>query len=526
MRFIYRLGKRKYIKKILTSISKRPKSLVKNCFRFEHLETRKMLSTIYWTGNNSIDWSDPYNWSGGIPTSSDDVVMLHDYATINVDLLTNPEIKSMTFSYGSSITGNQFTVNNALNANGTTALISAKVNLLGTVTMLVTSGEPGLRISGNISGSGGIIKTGAGPLTISSSYNTYTGSTTINSGTLTLRGTNAIANSSSVSINNSTLEIEGYNNSTGPITSYKSLITGTTGVLSSTAYTFNGGTVSAILGGSGAVTINSTVTLNRSNTYTGGTTIKGILTINSDSALGAIPSTPQINVTFPVYGNLRADDDLILNANRGISIANNFEAFIETQGHTITINGPISGGGRLGKSWEGMLTLSATNSSYSGGTRIYEGTLSVTSDGALGAVPDTAQTNIIFWGNSALQAGANISLNANRNISLRTGYIATIDTQEYSMTIGGTISGEGAVTKNGAGTLTLGGANTYSGDTIINNGTLELSATGDDAQQSQYSVIKPTANGTLLVSGANYRIGQIYGEGLNGTVVIDAWGNF
>ena len=41
-----------------------------------------------------------------------------------------------------------------------------------------------------------------------------------------------------------------------------------------------------------------------------------------------------------------------------------------------------------------------------------------------------------------------------------------------------TANTSGGLTKNGAGTLTLSGANTYTGNTVVNDGTLDLAATG------------------------------------------------
>ena len=51
---------------------------------------------------------------------------------------------------------------------------------------------------------------------------------------------------------------------------------------------------------------------------------------------------------------------------------------------------------------------------------------------------------------------------------------ATIDTAGYTVTLSGSLSGPGGLTKTDSGTLILAVANTYSGDTTISGGTLQL----------------------------------------------------
>src|SRR5262249_31086676 len=81
---------------------------------------------------------------------------------------------------------------------------------------------------------------------------------------------------------------------------------------------------------------------------------------------------------------------------------------------------------------------------------------------------------------------------------------AVIDTAGFNVTIGqalqhsaivGDNSTDGGLTKNGAGTLTLTGANTYTGNTTVNAGTLEL-AQATLATNSTVTI----SNGAMLQS--------------------------
>jgi autotransporter-associated beta strand protein len=76
-----------------------------------------------------------------------------------------------------------------------------------------------------------------------------------------------------------------------------------------------------------------------------------------------------------------------------------------------------------------------------------------------------------------------------------------------SATLAGAITGSGDVTKNGAGTLTLGGNNTYTGTTTLNAGVLAL--TQSNSARAPYIV----NGGTLQLGSGAYNIGNLSGTG-------------
>ena len=88
---------------------------------------------------------------------------------------------------------------------------------------------------------------------------------------------------------------------------------------------------------------------------------------------------------------------------------------------------------------------------------------------------------------------------------------ATVDTAGFSITIAQSLLGEGGLTKSGGGSLYLNGANTYTGTTLVNQGTLggtgsvsgplTVAATGDLAPGNG-GIGTLTANGALSISGS------------------------
>ena len=136
----------------------------------------------------------------------------------------------------------------------------------------------------------------------------------------------------------------------------------------------------------------------------------------------------------------------------------------DTGSNTDAISGVISGSGALSKIGSGTLILAGANT-YAGGTLLDEGTLGIASNGALGAgaLAMAPGTTLQFEANGLTLSNA-IVLNAD----------PTIDTGSNTDTISGVISGSGSLDKIGSGTLILTAANTYSGPTDVQAGTLGL----------------------------------------------------
>ena len=172
--------------------------------------------------------------------------------------------------------------------------------------------------------------------------------------------------------------------------------------------------------------------------------------------------------------------------------------------YTIGGTGGIAGSTSLTKMGSGTLTLNFANT-YTGGTTIAGGTLSIGTDFDLGAVPSSTTPASIVLSNAALSANTTLTLNANRGITMQAD--STLDVaSSQTLTYTGIIAGPSwNLTKTGPGTLVLGGNhNSYSGNTIISAGILQTG--GDHTTAGTASNLgavpsSPTPNNITLAGG-------------------------
>ncbi len=113
----------------------------------------------------------------------------------------------------------------------------------------------------------------------------------------------------------------------------------------------------------------------------------------------------------------------------------------------------------------------------------YGGTLQVGGTNAIQTGSGNAALNL---NGGTLRAGANFTTSANFNLA---GSTSSINTNGYTATVSGTVSGTGNLSKDGTGTLVLSGNNTYTGGTSINAGNLVVDG-------------NLTSNVTVTTSGA------------------------
>ncbi|MDH4413216.1 MAG: autotransporter-associated beta strand repeat-containing protein [Rhizobium sp.] len=244
----------------------------------------------------------------------------------------------------------------------------------------------------------------------------------------------------------------------------------------------------AIRIGTGSLTKDGagTLLLNGVNTYTGTTSINGgqmyATSGNAISDTGAVVLADAAGVIFGVS----SAETIGSLSGGGMTGGHVFlDTRLTTGGNntSTTYAGRITGVSGLTKVGTGTLTLSRVTE-YSGDTIISGGVLQLGDGGTTGGL--NSSTNVIN----------NATITFNRS---------------DDFTISNIISGTGGLTKQGAGILTLTGANTYTGATRIEGGTLKLGAGGS---LSSASLITVSAGATFdFGSLANPTIGSLGGTG-------------
>ena len=238
-------------------------------------------------------------------------------------------------------------------------------------------------------------------------------------------------------------------------------------------YTWNGATTAyneaIFLGDGGTVNLPSGVTVDSLVFQSAGYTLtgSGAVTLTGDTAIVAAESA---TINMPV--NLGTDQQWTVASGKTLSVTGN----VDLGGHGLTVqgsgaatlSGAVSGsGGSLVKTGAGTLTLGQTNT-YTGGTTIDAGTVAFANN-AFG----TSGT-IAFAGNATLQWSSGNTQDLSGRLVIANGVTATVDVGSNNVTFatgfGG--SGSGGLTKAGSGLLTLSAANTYSGGTTLNAGTV------------------------------------------------------
>jgi autotransporter-associated beta strand protein len=285
--------------------------------------------------------------------------------------------------------------------------------------------------------------------------------------------------------------------------------------------------LAGVISGAGGVSITSggSATLSGTNTYTGPTSVSGgfLALVGPGSIATSSGVAVSAGGTFDISGVTNGASIVSLSGNGNVALGGNALTLSNAAG---TFSGVIADGGQSGGSG-GVLALSGGTetltgaNTYTGGTQLNAGMLVVGNNNALGpgVLSMAAGTTLSF-----LDTG-NFTLANNITVSGDPAFAPPANTTQ---TISGVIfdgASAGSVSMQGPGTLVLSGANTYTGGTSINGGTLALSGSGSIAQSS---FVLLATGATLDISGLTnggtsiVTLGNTAATGQTGSVVLGA----
>ncbi|MEI6074192.1 MAG: autotransporter-associated beta strand repeat-containing protein [Verrucomicrobiota bacterium] len=426
--------------------------------------------------------------------------------------------------------------NTTVSASNGVNTIVGPVNLLGDTgggTTFALANGVSLNVNGVVSGAGNLALVGNGTLTLAAT-NGYAGTTTVAGGKLVVNsaqtGTGAIAVNDGSTLG---IVISGagqllpaslaFGSSVGPVTNeFTGVASTTTAPINTPSLAISGTSVINILtgnflaghvyplisfgsmSGTGNFALGTLPPLVTATIITNGNSIA--LSVSSAIAIeywtGIVNGNWDINATTNwtfngasatyANGNTVEFDDTASNTVVTITAPVQPKGiFVNNVTRDYSISGsPITGTNSITKLGTAALTLYSANT-YTGGTTLSAGTLNLDNNAALGTGPltinggtiDNNGSDVVTLTNNNVQNwNGDFTYTGNQNLNLGTGVVTLASSRQVgvnanTLTVGGVISDGGAgysLTKAGAGSLTLRGANTYRGVTTVLNGSLDI----------------------------------------------------
>ena len=247
------------------------------------------------------------------------------------------------------------------------------------------------------------------------------------------------------------------------------LLGSTTDVAAAGTVTFtSGSTLTA-----GSLTLGGTVGSGTLTMTAGGTLIAGSLAVGAAAAKTWTPGAGTVILTgtttlpstiFTTFNNLTLSGSANTTTSVGITVTGTTSV-----GGTLTLSGANTFSSGVTLSFGGTLNLNSVSALGGATLTINGGTLGNTSAGDITLSPNSPQ----IWNGNFAYAGGTHGLNFGTGAVLL-GNNCAVTVNGNTLTVGGAVSGTSNLTKAGAGTLTLTGANTYTGTTTIKQGMVKL----------------------------------------------------
>ena len=406
-------------------------------------------------------------------------------ATASTNVILTDAASNTTVSAATSVGSLILVGNVALTINsGITLTIGNGQTTGGMVLLADSTGSPSITGGTLAFGSSeAVVKTGPGTAATITSATTGTGGLTFTgSGSLSLAGPNT--NSGTTTLDGGTLNVAANNLGTGALTLIAGTLTAGTAMTVTGTTTLNNSIVT--FAGSSAILFNGAVTLAGLNdTLTDNNTAPTVIT-------GVVQDAP--------ISPARA---LTLNGTKTLIVTgtNTYSAVTNVLSGTLNIQNSFALGGLQAG------TVSATTAPVSAGTVVAAGaTLQL--QGASGTTGLSVNEQI------TLNGGTLESLSGNNTIGndILLGAPSAINVDTNTLQVNGAISGAADLTKNGGGTLVLAGTNTYTGQTNINAGIVQLTtASANNTTNSPIITPLGAVTGSVIVtSGATLQLNPLF----------------